>query len=36
MPDPLTAAQGVQAGIMFMLAGWSLISIWVVAKFSFM
>jgi hypothetical protein len=36
MPDPLTGAEGVRMGVTFMLAGWSLIVIWVVAKFSFM
>jgi hypothetical protein len=36
MPDVLTAAEGIRAGFTFMLAGWGLISLWVIAKFSTM
>lgn len=36
MPELLTGGDGVLMGLKFMLAGWSMIVIWVVAKFSLM
>lgn len=35
-PELLSGWDGVWAGLKFMFAGWSLIVIWVIAKFSSM